>query len=288
MHARFAPHPHRFLYRIFFFAIDLDEVEMLPGRLALFSAGRRNIYSFRDEDFLPVQERLHPDGESIVPGSPAADRRDALPLKQRVTAFAAHHGVDLAGGRVVLVTLPRVFGYLFNPVSFYFCYDRHGAPAAAVAEVTNTFREVKPYFLGPDALRPASPSAQDSAGLPGTFHLRVPKHFYVSPYSDVDVAFDFNLQLPGPRFSVQIDDFVGSERTLTSAVSGDRRELTSARLGWFTVKYPLITLSIITAIHWQALRLWWKRVPWFAKAARASDQRDLYRPHPTLQSRDAT
>ncbi len=288
LHARFAPLPHRFLYRIFFFAIDLDEVETLPGRLALFSTGSRNIYSFREGDFLPIQGRLHPGGEEIIPGSPSVDGRTALSLKQRVTTFVARHGVDLTGGRVVLVTLPRVFGYLFNPVSFYFCYDRDGVPAAAVAEVTNTFREVKPYFLGPDALCAISANAPAPAGGEGIFHLRVPKHFYVSPYSDVDVAFDFTLHLPGPRFSVQIDDYVGSERTLTSTVSGDRRELTSARLAWFTVKYPFITLSIITAIHWQALRLWWKRVPWFAKAARASDQRDLYRPHPTLHSRDAT
>lgn len=257
MHARFSPRAHRFLYRIFLFAIDLDELPTLSRGLALFSVGRANLYSFRDADFFPV-------------GSEPT-------LRERLVAHGRRHGVDLTGGRIVLVTLPRVAGYLFNPVSFYFCYDRHGAPAAAIAEVTNTFREVKPYFLGPDAC-----SAER-----GEFRIRVPKHFYVSPYSDVDVAFDFTLRTPGDRLSIQIDDYTGNERTLTSTLTGARRALTPARLGWYALKYPLLTLRIIALIHWHALRLWLKRVPWFAKAARPADQRDLYRPHSSLQPTDA-
>jgi DUF1365 family protein len=179
----------------------------------------------------------------------------------------------LAGGRVTLVTLPRVFGYLFNPVSFYFCYDRTGAPVAALAEVTNTFREMKPYVLGPETRDPATPA---------TFALRTPKHFYVSPFSDVDVAFDFTLRAPGEKLSIQIDDYVGAERTLTSTLAGPRRALTGPRLAWFTLKYPALTLRIIGLIHWHALLLWLKRVPWFAKSARAADQRALYRPHASI------
>jgi DUF1365 family protein len=276
MHARFAPRPHRFLYRIFLFAIDLDELETLSRRAPFFSAGRRNLYSFRDGDFLPTGERLH-HGNA---GGPPVPRRiaggaPALSLKQRVVAHLAARGVDLTGGRVVLVTLPRVLGYLFNPVSFYFCYDRTGAPVAALAEVTNTFKEMKPYFLGPDT----------QAAVRGEFRVRVPKYFYVSPYSDVDVAFDFTLRAPGEKLSVQIDDYTGAERTLTTTLTGARRELTGARLAWFTLKYPLITLRIIGLIHWHAFLLWLKRVPWFAKSARASDQRGLYRPHSSIAPR---
>jgi len=267
MHARFAPKAHRFLYRIFLFAIDLDELPELHRRLPWFSHNRPNLYSFRDHDFFPVTEPLHP----AAPGQLCHLLRDkALGLKARVVAYLAGRGVDLAGGRVVLVTLPRVLGYLFNPVSFYFCYDRHGACVAALSEVTNTFREVKPFFLGPK-----------TRGH-GVFRLRVPKHFYVSPFSDVDVEFDFILRPPTDRLSIQIDDYTGDRRMLTSTLTGPARALTAGRLAWYTVKYPLLTLRIIGLIHWHALLLWVKRLKWFPKAARPTDQRDLYRPHTTL------
>ena len=194
-------------------------------------------------------------------------RPDPVARKTRVVAYLAARGVDLTGGRVVLVTLPRIFGYGFNPVSFYFCYERQNAPVAALTEVTNTFREMKPYFLGPDTRPPAA------EGVPASFRHRTPKDFYVSPYSDVDVAFDFNLRAPGDQLLVQIDDYAGAERTLTSTVAGERQELTNARLAWWTLKYPLLTLRVIGLIHWHALRLWLKRLPWFAKAARADGQK---------------
>ncbi len=289
MHARFAPHRHQFSYRIFLLAVDLDEVARLPQRVGLFSFNRRNVYSFRDRDYLPIDEPVYPPAaasESKAPllaaSATSTATISALPkiapsstladLKSRVVALASKHGTDLNGGRVILLTLPRVFGYLFNPVSFYFCYDRQGTPAAVIAEVTNTFREVKPYFLG----------APTRDARSGAFRLHVPKHFYVSPFSDVDVAFDFNLRMPGERLALQIDDYTDGARTLTTTLTGERRELTTARLAWYTLKYPLITVRVIALIHWHALRLWIKRVPWFAKAARASDQRGLHRPHHSL------
>ena len=289
LHARFSPRQHRFLYRIFLFAIDLDELETLHRRLRLFSFNRANLYSFRDADFLPTGEPVH--NAPAAPAAPTPPRPSSL--KARVVAHLATRGTDLTGGRVVLVTLPRVFGYLFNPVSFYFCYDRAGAPVAALAEVTNTFKEMKPYFLGPATRTPAplspAPSPSDlppsaGEGRPGgaTFALRTPKHFYVSPFSDVDVAFDFTLRTPAENLSIQIDDYVGAERTLTSTLTGPRRALTGARLAWFTLKYPLLTLRIIGLIHGHAFVLWLKRVPWFAKSARAADQRALYRPHSSI------
>lgn len=268
MHARFAPKAHRFMYRIFLFALDLDELDALHRKLRLFSFNRRNLYSFREQDYLPTHEPVHNSG----PAQPQLTIPDPQSLKACVAAHLAQRGIDLTGGRVLLVSLPRVLGYLFNPVSFYFCYDRTGAPVAALAEVTNTFKEMKPYLLGPDT------------NSSGAFRLRVPKHFYVSPFSDVDVAFDFQLRAPDERLSIQIDDYVGVARTLTSTLTGPRQPLTDSRLAWFTLKYPLITLKVIGLIHWHALRLWLKNIPWFAKSARASDQRDLYRPHGALRA----
>jgi DUF1365 family protein len=270
MHARFSPRRHRFAYRIFLFALDLDELPDLPRRIGLFRHNRRHLYAVHERDFLPVDEPSHPAG----PGAREATTASADGLKARVAAYLRTYGIDLADGSVLLVTLPRIAGYLFNPVSFYFCRDRDGRPLGAIAEVTNTFREMKPFFV------PADPA--DTAR--GVFRLRVPKQFYVSPYSDVDVAFDFHLRLPGDQLAIRIDDYVGEERTLTSTLAGPRRALTTGRLAWFTLKYPLLTLRVISLIHWHALLLWAKRVPWFAKAARAAEQRDLYRPHSSLKA----
>jgi uncharacterized protein len=284
MHARFVPKPHRFLYRIFMLAIDLDELPALHRRLHLFSVNAPNLYAFREPDYLPTSEPLHNQSPSQVCHL-ISDKSSAPPalstplgLKARVLAFLADRGVNPGpGARIELVTLPRVFGYLFNPVSFYYCYDSAGTCVASIAEVTNTFHEMKPYFLGPETRR-----AGASADAPPSFHLRTPKHFYVSPFSNVDVAFDFNLRTPDQKLSVQIDDYTGDTRTLTSTLTGPARPLTDGRLAWFTFKYPLITLRVIGLIHWHAFLLYFKKIPWFAKAARASDQRDLYRPHASL------
>ena len=102
---------------------------------------------------------------------------EAAGLKARVTACLAERGIDLAGGRVLLVTLPRVLGYLFNPVSFYFCYDPQGRPVASLAEVTNTFKEMKPFVLGP-ATRTDTRGRRDLLSAPAEAFLRVALHRY--------------------------------------------------------------------------------------------------------------
>ena len=273
MHHRFAPRSHRFSYRIFMLAVDLDELGSLARGIPFLSVNARNFLSFMESDYLPTGEALH---NRSAPGRPGT----AAGLKERVLAFIGERGVRIPGGRVVLLTLPRVAGHLFNPVSFYFCYDTEGRPAAAIAEVTNTFHEVKPYFLGPDRL--SGPAGSEA------FQCRVAKFFYVSPFSDVDVAFDFMLRAPGEGLCIRIDDYQGDERTLASALTGKRRPFTGARLAWYAVKYPLITLKVIALIHVHAILLRIKRVPWFAKAARPRDQRDLYRPHESIATTTPT
>lgn len=287
LHHRFSPKEHRFVYRIFLFAFDLDELPELHRRLPLFSLNRPNLFSFRDRDFFPTGEPLYNStGDST--SVPSESQEPGIKgLKSRITAYLATRNLDLTGGRVVLVTLPRVLGYLFNPVSFYFCYDAAGTCVASLAEVTNTFKEMKPYFLGPEnrAAPASSPSPLAPRPSPSgepSFRRRTPKHFYVSPFSDVDTAFDFTLRTPNERLSIQIDDYIGADRTFTSTLAGPRRELTGGRLAWFSLKYPAITLRIIALIHWHATLLWFRRLPWFPKAARASDQRDLYRPHASI------
>ncbi len=294
MHARLHPRAHRFAYRIFFLAVDLDELPALARRLRLLTVDRPGLLSFRQADYLPTHTPLHNPSASPAEALPATAAPPAplAPLKTRVLALLAARGIyPGAGARVLLLTLPRVLGYQFNPVSFYFIARADGAPVAGIAEVTNTFRETKPFVLGPDTLQtPAAPDsvAASNATSPTAraplFHLRVPKHFYVSPFSDVDLAFDFRLRPPGEKLSLQIDDYEGSRRVLVTTVTGlgPPRALTDRALAWFSLKYPLVTLKVIAAIHWEALRLWVKRVPWFAKSARAADQRDLHHPHASL------
>ncbi len=285
MHARLHPRAHRFAYRIFLLSLDLDELPALSRRLRLLSIDRGGLLSFRQRDYLPTHETAYnPSAATSVNASvpaPGATANSDAPLKSRLLATLAARGIDPGpGARVLLLTLPRVLGYQFNPVSFYFVHAADGHPVASVAEVTNTFRETKPFFLGPDTL------ANPPAGTPA-FRLRVTKNFYVSPFSDVDVAFDFTLRPPGEHLALQIDDYVGPRRTLITTVNelSPPRPLTDAALAWFSLKYPLVTLKVIAAIHWEAFRLFLKRVPWFAKAARASDQRDLYHPHTSLAPR---
>ncbi len=270
-HERLEPVAHRFVYRIFYVLLDLDELEALDRRLSLFSVNRANVTSLRERDFLPIAVPAHngPGPLGAVPGG------DAPSLKGRALALWKAHGIDPGpGARVLLLTLPRVLGYQFNPVSFYFCVDATGAPRGAIAEVTNTFREVKPYVV------PLSAAADGDF-----FHLRVPKDFYVSPFSGLGLEFDFNLRLPGKNLGIAIDDYQGGRRVLRSTLAGAQAPLTDGRLAAFLLKYPLITLTVIALIHWQSLLLRLKRVPFIRKAANPGLQRDIYRPHRSIAGR---
>lgn len=253
MHHRLAPKVHQFSYRIFLFSLDLDEIDELARRIFGFSRNRTNFYDFRD-------------GDHLAPGPGS--------VREKLIAYLASQNVPWPeGGRVQLVTLPRVLGYVFNPVSFYFCFDASGTPFASVAEVSNTFKEMKLFLLRP-------------GGEDGRFRLVTPKHFYVSPFSSLDLEFDFKLRVPGETLEIHIDDRDAGRPVLVSALTGRRVALTSARLAWMTLKYPLITLRVIFLIHWHALLLWLKRIPWFAKTADPHRQRDVLRPHSSLVSRN--
>ena len=269
LHERFAPRRHRFSYRLFYLALDLDEIPALATRLRLLRFGRPGLLRFDEPGHMPLAEPLHNASAASALSFAGADLST---LRARARALCAAHGADPGpGGRVLLITLPRVLGYRFNPVSFYFFTDRSGTLVGAIAEVTNTFHEVKLYFI------PVAPS-----GPAGVFRVRVPKHFYVSPFSPLDLEFDFTLHAPGDRLAVRIDDIAERRRVLHTTLSGRRAPLTDARLAWFLLKYPFVTLAVIARIHWHALRLWLKRVPWFAKAAGAAAQRDLYQPHSSI------
>ena len=159
-------------------------------------------------------------------------------------------------------------GYQFNPVSFYFCYDEQEKPVCSIVEVCNTFLEMKPYFLGAD-------TKQDDR-----FKLNTEKYFYVSPFIDMDTNFDFDLHIPGEKLQVKIDDYdKKGNKFFISTLSGTRKPLTDSNLLYYFISFPMITLKIIGLIHWQALKIFIKKIPFHKKNDNIHLQKEVYRPY---------
>ncbi len=250
MHNRLEPKPHRFHYNVFMFYIDLDEVELLKKKFLLLSHNRFNFFNFKDKEHLQL---------------PAGNPDTTKSIKEHIIDHMQQNGIAWAGGKIMLLTNLNVLGYNFNPVSFYFCFDTAGQPVCAIAEVSNTFREMKPYLLDKDTLQQ------------GRYQLNTKKHFYVSPFIDHDTDFDFNLAIPNEKLNIKIDDYKDGKRFFISTLTGKRKALTNGTLFWYALRFPLITLRIIALIHWHALLLWAKKIPFHTKAANQHLQKDVYR-----------
>lgn len=258
MHHRLLPKRHQFGYRSFWFYLDLEELPRLEGRFRGFGLGPGTLYRFCESDHLDF--------------GPDAPQR----LVERVRWWLGTQGVTVPGeSRVFLLTLPRFLGYVFNPVSFFFICDPGGSPLLAIAEVGNTYGEQKPYLIPLDGGQGGHEQSR--------FRRTVDKHFYVSPFSPLDWSFDFRLRLPGQRLALAVHDLTLDGKTsLVTRLTGVRRPLTDIELARLTLRYPVVSLRVIALIHWEAFRLWFRRVPWFAKTADPDLQRQVLRPHATL------
>ena len=254
MHCRLLPKVHKMLYKVFMFYIDLDELDLLRRKLLFFSHNRPNIYSFRDSDHLPRGKRT---------------------LKENILDYLSENGIDLEGGRVMLLTYPRVWGYVFNPVSFYYCFDRGGNPVCAIAEVGNTFGEIKPYLIRAEEMSDE-----------GVFRAIMKKYFYVSPFMPADIDFDFRLRIPEQKLEIFVDDYQNGKVILLASLIGSREPINNRRLFWSTLQFPWMTLQVISLIHWNAVLLWIKRIRWYRKSENADLQQDLYRPYPNLSKKE--
>jgi uncharacterized protein len=229
MHARLAPIRHRFSYRVMSLLIDLDRLDEADRASPLFGVNRAALYSFCETD--------HGD-------------RDGSSLRAHAQARAAEHGIDLTGGRVLLLCYPRLFGYTFNPLSVYFCHCADGALALIIYEVRNTFGEIHSYVL------PVKPGEASCAGIRQTQD----KLFHVSPFIDMATRYHFHISPPDEHLRLRILQTGREGPYLAATFSGRRRALTTAALLRSFFALPFLTFKIVAAIHWQALRLWLKGV----------------------------
>ena len=235
MHYRVTPKEHKFTHKVFMFYVDLDEIDQLSKRFTLFSRNKSNIFSFYDQDHIKFGSNH---------------------IKENILEYLKQNGITTKINRIMLLTNVRVFGYIFNPVSFYYCFDEADQPVCVVPEICNTFREIKPFFMGPETYDGKKFVSQQK------------KHFYISPFVELEVPMDFQLRIPNERLNIRIDDLKDNKKFLYSALTGKKVTMTNKMLLWFGIKYPFITLKVIGLIHIHAAILHYiKKIPYHKKAS---------------------
>ncbi|MDI1226801.1 MAG: DUF1365 domain-containing protein [bacterium] len=231
-HARQRPKKNSFWYGVYYLAFPLDEMARL-AECALLSVNRGNLFSFHEKD--------HDTG--------------GLPVDAWARKILAEWEVPQADGRIVLVTLPRLFGYVFNPVSFFFCLDKAGALRAVISEVHNTFGDKHSYICFHDDRRPVT---QDD-------FMQADKQLHVSPFIKVDGHYVFRFAYGEEKLGVWIDHHDADGLLLTTSIIGKREPLTTGNMLKAFFRYPLVTFKVMTLIHYQALRLWMKGVKYIKR-----------------------
>lgn len=231
-HSRRRPARNAFAYPVFFLRVPLSALAD-AGRGVL-SVDRWNLLSLMTRDHGP---------------------RDGSALEPWVRAELARAGVRGADGEILLQAFPRVLGFVFNPIAMFYCHDRAGALRAVLCEVSNTFGEHHNYVLAHSDARPIGPGDW----------LQAEKVFHVSPFCEVEGFYRFRFAGDAARQFARIDYHDRDGRLLVTAIDGEARAIDAASLARAFFAYPLMTAGVVARIHWQALRLWFKRVPWFSK-----------------------
>jgi len=230
VHQRFRPRRHRLRYRVFSLLLDIDELPQLASRLRFFSYNNWGLFSFLDRD--------HGDASG---GN----------LRRWTESQMAAAGLEPDGGAIRILCYPRILGYVFNPLTVYFCYARHGALVALLYEVSNRHSERHTYVV--PVTGPAATVVQQTCR----------KEFYVSPFIPLDCTYQFRVVPPQDSVSILIEALDGEGPLLAAAFSGRRWPLSNISLLRALIAYPLMTLKVTVGIHWEALRLFLKGVPVF-------------------------
>jgi uncharacterized protein len=241
MHRRLRPRAHRLRYRVFWLLLDIDGIDGLSEKLRFFSRNRFNLIGFFDRD--------HGDGS-------------AVPLRTQAEQLLRRAGCRPdAVTKIKLLCMPRVLGYAFNPLSVYFCYRDDGALEAIIYEVHNTFGERHSYVI-------------PGRGATSEIEQHCDKEFHVSPFLGMDMSYTFHVSLPGEHVGIAIHGRERDEPVIAASLSGRRREFSEAALLKAFFTYPLLTLKVVAAIHWHALRLVLKgfRIHAHAPAVRRSSE----------------
>ena len=230
LHRRLKPKPHRFRYRLFWLLVDLDELAALNRRLRLFSHNKPNLFALYDRD--------HGRGENA-------------PLRPQIEALLTAKGIDIQGGSIKLLCIPRTFGYAFNPLSVYYCAKPDSALAAIVYEVHNTFGERHAYVV---------PVAGDG-------RQACAKALFVSPFLPMELRYGFLSPPPRETLSLTIRVSGPDGAALFAGMKGERRPLTDMALLKAGLAVPAAGVKTIAAIHWEALRLWLKGTPYVGRGS---------------------
>lgn len=237
-HHRFGPREHAFSYRVGFVYLDLDEIEEVVRRRWTWSQHRPNVVRFKRSDYL---------------GDPKVSLRDAV--LDRVEGQLGRR----PAGPVRMLTQLRTWGFVFNPVTFYYCFDSKGALESVVAEITNTpWGERHAYVL--DA-RESDLGAAGPEG--GRLHWTFDKDFHVSPFFGMDQVYQWSFSVPGESLGVHMINRENGRVVFDVGLACRRRELTGLACAGFLLRHPLLTWRVHLAIYWQALRLYLKRTPFF-------------------------
>ncbi len=226
MHRRLRPKVNAFVYPVFYVQLPLRD--LAAADCAMFGVDRRGVLSFRSRDHGPR------DGSPLLPWIENLLRQRGLPCD----------------GEITLQTFPRVFGYVFNPVSFWFCHDRAGRLIAVLAEVNNTFGGTHSYLLH-DHGEPLRDNEEMTAD----------KVFHVSPFNEVEGGYRFRFRLDHAVQTARIDYDDAEGEVLLTSISGKPKDWSAAALLAAFLKMPFLTFGVIARIHWQALKLWLKGVP---------------------------